>query len=125
MYLLSMMMSLVVVTMSLHRYNERLTSSIASVLVSLPHTVATVTVRCLALALILSFYPVLWSVSLVMCLVLGNMIVNAMCHIRTKSEEEDEASCCECWKGVLCTLPKKIVKAVISIVSPMDYSYDR
>jgi len=126
MYLLSMLLSLFMLVISVHRYNERLTGSILSVLVTVPYTASTVAIRSIALALILSIYPISWSCVLVTSLVLGLLLVNLVGQISDKTEDEESEVSCWKWLGhVVYKLPGKIVKACVSIISPVEYNNDR
>ena len=81
MYELSMFLSLLGLVVSVHRYNERQTGLLVSCLVSVPFTLATVTTRVLAAAIILAFYPLTWSLVLFSSLVAGLAVSQAVCEV--------------------------------------------
>ena len=83
MYELSMFLSLLGLVVSVHRYNERQTGLLVSCLVSVPFTLATVTTRVQAAAIILAFYPLTWSLVLFSSLVAGLAVSQAVCETQT------------------------------------------
>ena len=124
MFVPAMALSLVAVVASVHRYNERQTSSLLS-LVTLPFTFTTTTIRILALALILSVYPVLWSAVLLAGLALALLVLNLVCTRQSRQrlpgqEEEEEARPC-----LLVRLPALALTSLASIISPLGYNSDR
>merc|ERR1719361_3281831 len=89
------------VVASVHRYNERQTSTVLAVLVSLPYTAITVLTRIIALAVIFSVYPVFWSAVLTAGLATSLLVLNLACaQPRDKEEEVNEVefrgSPCSC-----------------------------
>ena len=122
-----MTVSLVLVVASVHRYNERQTSTVLAVLVSLPYTAITVLTRIIALAVIFSVYPVFWSAVLTAGLATSLLVLDLACaQPRDKEEEVNEVefrgSPCSC---LLSKLPSMIVRSLASIVSPLGYNNDR
>ena len=122
-----MTVSLVLVVASVHRYNERQTSTVLAVLVSLPYTAITVLTRIIALAVIFSVYPVFWSAVLTAGLATSLLVLNLACALpRDKEEEVNEVE----FRGSPCSrllskLPSMIVRSLASIVSPLGYNNDR
>ena len=112
-----MALSLLAVVTSVHRYNERQTSSLLT-LVTLPFTFTTTTVRILALALIISVYPVLWSTVLIAGLGAALLVLNLLCVRQRQLEEKQETSC------LLMRLPALSLRALASIISPLGYNSD-
>merc|ERR1719410_488114 len=114
---------------SVHRYNERRTSSIVSVLVTIPFTLSTVVIRSLSIAIIISFYPVNWSIIMFSSLITGLLVTNAMCETANKTtahtSDDNDHNCCKGLGRLLCKLPGKIIRAVVSIISPIGYNNDR
>ena len=112
-----MALSLLAVVTSVHRYNERQTSSLLT-LVTLPFTFTTTTVRILALALIISVYPILWSTVLIAGLGAALLVLNLLCVRQRQLEEKQETSC------LLMRLPALSLRALASIISPLGYNSD-
>jgi len=126
MYLVSMFLSLIVLMVSVHRYNERKTSSIVSVLVTIPFTMSTVIIRSLCIAVIISFYPINWSIIMFSSLIVGLLVTNTMCETASHSTNNDEDhNCCKGFCCLICKLPGKITRAIVSIISPIGYNNDR
>ena len=123
MFVPAMALSLVAVVASVHRYNERQTSSLLT-LVTLPFTFTTTTIRILALALILSVYPVLWSAVLLAGLALALLVLNLVCarqsRQRLPEQQEEEGRSC-----LLVRLPALALTSLASIISPLGYNSDR
>ena len=116
----AMTLSLVAVVTSVHRYNERQTSSILT-LVTLPFTFTTTTIRILSLAIIISVYPVVWSTVLTAGLAAALLVLNLVCsrHSRLREREEKETTC------LVLRLPGLILQSLASIISPLGYNSDR
>ena len=117
MFVPAMALSLLAVVTSVHRYNERQTSSLLT-LVTLPFTFTTTTVRILALALIISVYPILWSTVLIAGLGAALLVLNLLCVRQRQLEEKQETSC------LLMRLPALSLRALASIISPLGYNSD-
>ena len=117
MFVPAMALSLLAVVTSVHRYNERQTSSLLT-LVTLPFTFTTTTVRILALALIISVYPILWSTVLIAGLGAALLVLNLLCVRQRQLEEKQETSC------LLMRLPLLSLRALASIISPLGYNSD-
>ena len=126
MYLPAMTISLLVLVASVHRYNERQTSTVLTVLLTLPYTATTVLTRVIALAIILSVYPLFWSSVLGAGLVLALLVLNLACaqsrDEKEEEEEEERGSLCSC---LLSKLPSMIGRALASVLSPLGYNNDR
>ena len=120
-----MTVSLLVLVASVHRYNERQTSTVLTVLLTLPYTATTILTRVTALAIILSVYPLFWSSVLGAGLVLALLVLNLACaQSRDEKEEgeEERGSLCSC---LLSKLPSMIGRALASVLSPLGYNNDR
>ena len=114
-----MVLSLLAVVASVHRYNERQTSTILTIL-TLPFTFTTTTIRIIAFAIILSVYPVVWSGLLTAGLAVALLILNLLCSRPARLREKEEEATC-----LLLRLPGLMVQALASIVSPLGYNSDR
>ena len=112
-----MTLSLVAVVASVHRYNERQTSSILT-LVTLPFTFTTTTIRILALAIIISVYPVMWSTVLTAGLAAALLVLNLVCSRQRRLREKEETPC------LVVRLPGLILQSLASIISPLGYNSD-
>ena len=134
-YLAAMFLSLMMVVVSVHRYNERQTSSILAVLVSIPFTMSTVIIRSITLAIIISFYPLNWSLVLFSVMIVSLLVINAVCEAAADKHDDDddekvdddgeERTCCAVLSRMICSLPAKITRASVSIISPLGYNNDR
>ena len=132
-YLAAMFLSLMMVVVSVHRYNERQTSSILAVLVSIPFTMSTVIIRSITLAIIISFYPLNWSLVLFSVMIVSLLVINAVCEAAADKHDDDEKvdddgeerTCCGVLSRMICSLPAKITRASVSIISPLGYNNDR
>ena len=132
-YLAAMFLSLMMVVVSVHRYNERQTSSILAVLVSIPFTMSTVIIRSITLAIIISFYPLNWSLVLFSVMIVSLLVINAVCEAAADKHDDDEKvdddgeerTCCAVLSRMICSLPAKITRASVSIISPLGYNNDR
>ena len=128
-----MFLSLMMVVVSVHRYNERQTSSILAVLVSIPFTMSTVIIRSITLAIIISFYPLNWSLVLFSVMIVSLLVINAVCEAAADKHDDDdekvdddgeERTCCAVLSRMICSLPAKITRASVSIISPLGYNND-
>ena len=112
-----MTLSLVAVVASVHRYNERQTSSLLT-LVTLPFTFTTTTIRILSLAIIISVYPVMWSTVLTAGLAAALLVLNLVCSKQSRPREKEETC-------LVLRLPALILQSLASIISPLGYNSDR
>ena len=129
-----MLISFILLVSAVHRYNERRTSSLLAILVTIPFTIITLVVRILAASIILGFHPSTWSVLVISGLSLGLLVVNLACRVKNsnKSNEEDDdgddsaAACCasKVCTFVLFKLPRLLIKAVGNIFIPLGYGSD-
>ena len=117
----AMTLSLVAVVTSVHRYNERQTSSILT-LVTLPFTFTTTTIRILSLAIIISVYPVVWSTVLTAGLAAALLVLNLVCSRQSRLREREEKEETTC---LVLRLPGLILQSLASIISPLGYNSDR
>ena len=140
MFVPAMTLSLMLVVASVHRYNERKTSSILTVLLTLPYTVTTIVTRMLAIAIIFSVFPVFWSTVLTAGLALALLVLNLACvqpreeeecevkkmkQAEVEVEEDEERSRCSLCSCLVFKLPSLFLKSLASIVSPLGYNSDR
>jgi hypothetical protein len=118
----------------IHRYNERQTSTLVSVLVSIPFTFITVLVRLLALSVIIAFLPQR-SVMLLLLGIFCSLLVSNIIHHDLKEDcarqnpQGDVVNLLDCCIGRKCSLllsclPILMVKAVVDILVPLGYNKD-
>ena len=123
MYLAAMLLSLAAAVLSVHRYNERGAASVLTVLVTAPFTLATVASRTAAAAIILAFYPGLWSLALFSALAAALLVTNSACEVSRDPEAGSS------WAGagwrLARGLPGRTARALVSILAPLGYNNDR
>lgn len=132
MYAPAMFLSFCLVVTSVHRYNERRTSTLISILVTIPFTIITIAIRIVAVSVILAFHPSKWSILLLAVLSFALLLLNLACQANLakypKSTPEDEGMA-ECCASSNCTfllfkLPRMLLKAVGDIFIPLGYDGD-
>ena len=130
MYTPAMFLSFCLVVTAFHRFNERRTSTLLSILVTIPFTIITVFVRILGVAVILAFHPLQWSLLLLAGLILSLLVLNLACQSNlieyppSKDKDEGMAECCasaSC-SFILFKLPCLLLKAIVNIFLPLGYS---
>merc|ERR1711952_280084 len=117
-----MLLSLAAAVLSVHRYNERGAASVLTVLVTAPFTLATVASRTAAAAIILAFYPGLWSLALFSALAAALLVTNSACEVSSRAPEAGSS-----WAGwrLVGGLPGRTARALVSILAPLGYNNDR
>ena len=127
MYTPAMFLSFCLVVTAFHRFNERRTSTLLSILVTIPFTIITVLVRILGVAVILAFHPLQWSLLLLAGLSLSLLLLYLACqsnlieHPPSKDKDEGMAECCA---SVSCSFLSLLLKAIVNIFLPLGYSSD-
>ena len=122
-----MFLSFCLVVTAFHRFNERRTSTLLSILVTIPFTIITVLVRILGVAVILAFHPLQWSLLLLAGLSLSLLLLNLACqsnlieHPPSKDKDEGMAECCA---SASCSFLSLLLKAIVNIFLPLGYSSD-
>ena len=124
MYLAAMLLSLAAAVLSVHRYNERGAASVLTVLVTAPFTLATVASRTAAAAIILAFYPGLWSLALFSALAAALLVTNSACEVSSRAPEAGSSWAGAGWRLVR-GLPGRTARALVSILAPLGYNNDR
>jgi len=129
----AMLLSLMMVVTGVHRYNERRTSTLLSILVTIPFTLITLTTRTAAVSVILAFHPAKWSLILFSILASVLLIFNLLCQANlTKDKQkkiEDESAMVDCWSNKKCSfflhkVPRLFMKASADIFVPLGYDND-
>jgi len=131
-YTPAMFLSFCLVVTAFHRYNERRTSTLLSILVTIPFTIITIAVRILGVAVILAFHPSKWSLLLLAGLSLSLLLLNLACKYninkqpQNKDEDEGMAECCASTNCtfLLFKLPRLLLKAFGDIFIPLGYNSD-
>ena len=117
-----------------HRFNERKTSTLVSILVSIPFTFITVLVRLSALSVIIAFMPQKYTLFLLLGIFSSLLVLNMiftdykdMCP--RQNPHGDVGTMLDCCVDKKCShlfgyLPRLMLKAVADILVPLGYNND-
>ena len=124
-YIPALLFSFSLIVTGIHRYNERQTSALMSVLVSIPFTVISVLVRLLALSIIIVFCPQSETMLLLLSILCSIFLSNTVQHfkkdcIRPCAHENEGCKL----SAFLHCLPRLVLRSVADILMPLGYNSD-
>ena len=130
-----LLFSFSLIVTGVHRYNERQTSTLVSVLVSIPFTIITIVARLAVLSVIIAFYPQRSTMLLLLGIFCSLLVSNILFLDFNKdftfpNPQQDTPNRVNCCIGRKCSalftcLPRLLVKTVADILIPLGYNNDR